>query len=563
MSMIDIAALLAPISAAAPAGEEARSTDEYDLVSSELDKLTNISAATPIDWGLVAQHGANILATQSKDFMLAAWVSAAWMERHGIQGLQAGLELHAGLIEQYWQNGFPPLKRLRGRRNALTWWLERAQTWLENNPPPPLEAANHTAMVDAATRIDQGLAENDPESPPLSTFVRQLKNLDVLPEVEDAAAADAGGAQAQNEPNSSEGVADAGAAATSPTAAGGRQEAGAAAPAAGNGNPAPARPPSAPIPAASFAPVQDLGSLNDITAALQPVTEHLAHIGSALLEINRFQPLLIEINRFAARATILELPSSNGGNTPLMPPPVAIADAFSTITGSGNAEGIVAFCESRIAAFPFWLDLDRESARGYGMLGEQGAAMRKAVIKNVLAFVERLPGVELLNFSDGTPFAGEETRQWLAECRAAQGGGGAQDAFGALHAQAQAAANDGRHDEAMQLYQSFIQDTRNRRDQFRARTALAELLLNAHGDLDPMPLVQPLIDDCTANGLAEWEPELIARAWQTIIKACRQALAQPDINTEAERRLQYQQLRQHALQQLARVDFPSATRLSR
>src|SRR5690606_15094243 len=176
------------------------------------------------------------------------------------KGVPAGV--HAGLIEQYWQNGFPPLKRLRGRRNALTWWLERAQTWLENNPPPPLEAANHTAMVDAATRIDQGLAENDPESPPLSTFVRQLKNLDVLPEVEDAAAADAGGAQAQNEPNGSEGVADAGAAATSPTAAGGRQEAGAAAPAAGNGNPAPARPPSAPIPAASFAPVQDLGSLN-------------------------------------------------------------------------------------------------------------------------------------------------------------------------------------------------------------------------------------------------------------------------------------------------------------
>src|SRR5690606_42133895 len=98
MSMIDIAALLAPISAAAPAGEEARSTDEYDLLSSELDKLTNISAATPIDWGLVAQNGANILATQSNGFMLAAWVSAASVERHGAQGLKAGQQLHAGLI---------------------------------------------------------------------------------------------------------------------------------------------------------------------------------------------------------------------------------------------------------------------------------------------------------------------------------------------------------------------------------------------------------------------------------------------------------------------------------
>lgn len=539
MSIIDIATLLAPISDATPAGEEARATDEYDLVSSEVDKLTSISAAAPIDWGLVAKHGADILATKSKDFMLAAWVSAAWMERHGIEGLKAGLELHAGLIEQYWQNGFPPLKRLRGRRNALSWWLDRAQNWLETNPPPPLEAATHRAIVDAATRIDQALAENDPDSPPLSAFVRQLKNLDALPEVQEP---------------SPGGVTD-----------GSEQEgtAGDTAPPPASSTAAVAHSNAAPIPAANFAPVQGLGSLDDIINALQPVTEHLAHIGSAMLEINRFHPLLIEINRFAARSTILDLPFSNGGNTALPPPPVAIADAFSTITGSGNPEGIVAFCESRIASFPFWLDLDRQSARGYGMLGEQGAAMRKAVIKNALAFVERLPGVELLNFSDGTPFASEETRQWLAECRAAQGGGGEQDAFGIVHSQAQAAANDGRHDEAMQLYQSFIQGSGAGRDQFRARIALVELLLNAYGDIDPMPMAQPLIDDCNAAGLAGWEPQLVAHAWQTVVKACRQALAQPDINTEAEKRLQYLQLRQHALQQLARVDFPSATRLSR
>lgn len=586
--MMEIAALLAPIPSDAPAGVEARSTEAYDVVSTEIDKLTNISASSPVDWALVATHGERILAEQSKDFMLAAWVSAAWLERHGVEGLAAGLALHAGMIEQYWQNGFPPLKRLRGRRNALTWWIERVQAWLESHPLPPLPATTHAAIVEAAQRIDQGLADLDPESPPLIAFVRQLKNLDVEAEAPPSAPAQAAGEPASADAPRGEPAdgAPAGAAAHDGSAPDTAQNAGAE----GSGSaPTPAPPPattpaaaaapapthpasaptsaaaptrSTPLPTASFAPAQDLASLNEVVAALVPVTEHLAHIGSALLDIAPLHPLLIELNRFAARATILDLPPAQGGTTALMPPPVAIADAFATITGGGNADGIVAFCESRIAAFPFWLDLDHQSARGYGMLGEAGAAMRKAVIKNALAFVERLPGVELLSFSDGTPFASEATRQWLEECRAAQGGQAGPDAFGSAQAQAQAATNEGRHDEAMRLYQSFIQNTHNRRDQFRARIALVELLLNAHGDIDPMPLVQPLIDDCNALGLAEWEPPLFASAWQTIIKACRQALARPAQHDEADKRRQTEQLRQHALQQLARVDFPAATRLS-
>ncbi|NLC35911.1 MAG: hypothetical protein GX772_05620, partial [Alcaligenaceae bacterium] len=89
---LDIANLLAPISESAPAGDEARSTDEYERVSGEIDKMTNMSGSAIVDWSLVAQQGADILRAQSKDFMLAAWVSAAWTELRGLDGLKAGLE---------------------------------------------------------------------------------------------------------------------------------------------------------------------------------------------------------------------------------------------------------------------------------------------------------------------------------------------------------------------------------------------------------------------------------------------------------------------------------------
>lgn len=549
---IDLTALLAPVSPSSPAGDEARSSENYEAVAAEIEKLTSLSGATPIDWGLVEQHGADILRSQSKDFMLAAWLSAAWMERHGIDGLKAGLELHAGLLQTYWDTGFPPLKRLRGRRNALSWWTERASEWLENHDLPPLPADTQAAMVEAANCIDATLAEKDPDSPPLANFVRQIKNLEIIAPPPDAATNGDGAIDASN---SSADKADTAALPATIQQA----------------NTAPATPRNAPAPTSSpnttFKPPSvklpdQINSLDDIAAALQPVMEHLGHVSSALMSLDRFHPLVIEINRFAARASLLEAPPSKTGATALMPPPVAITDAFQSICGAGNADGMIEFCESRILAFPFWLDLDHQSARGFGMLGEPGARMRKAVIKNALTFTERLPGIELLTFSDGTPFATEETRQWLDECRAEQSGGPAGDAFGQTQQQAQQAIAQGQHDQAMSVYQSAIQSTYSGRDQFRARLALAELFIAVRPDADPVPLVQPLVDDCLQHGLGSWEPELAAKAWQTLLKACRQALAGPAIHDDAGRRDRYQQQHEQALQQLARLDFAAASRFS-
>lgn len=555
---LDITPLLAPISTDTPGGEDIRSSESYEAVAAEIEKMTSMSGSSPVDWGLVEQQGTQLIAQQSKDFMLAAWVSAAWMERHALDGLRAGLELHAGLVKDFWETGFPALKRLRGRRNALTWWVERAADWLENQHFEPLAQTVYDDMVAAASELDSVLGERDPESPPLGNFVRQIKNLDVIPE-ESAA-----------EPTSTPAPDNSGQAAAQ---AAGPDAATAQAPSMatttqGNATTRPA-PAATPVSASaqSAAPRLDSGTplntLDDITNALTPAAQYLEQIAAALMAIDRFHPLVIEINRFAARTSILSAPSSNAGNTALMPPPVAIADAFQSVAGAGNPEGLVEFCESRIAAFPFWLDLDRESARGFGMLGERGAAMRKAVIKNVLAFTQRLPSLETLTFSDGTPFASEATRQWLDECRAQeQGGGQAADAFDAAKLSAQAAANAGQPDQAMQALQDFIGATGSGRNQLRARIALAELFMATRGDADPMPFVQTIIEDCRNHDLGAWEPDLAAQAWQTVLKASRLALSLPDNAGDAALRQRIGDIRHEALQALTRVDFMAATRFA-
>lgn len=543
---IDVDSLLGPISADAPGGVEARSTDEYEAVSAELDKLTSLSGAGPVDWAHVEQAGATILSSQSKDFMIAAWLAAAWMERQGSDGLSAGLQLFAGLVQNYWETAFPPLKRIRGRRNALTWWLDRAQEWLEKNPLPALPADKHKTMVEAVSAIDATLAEKDPESPPLMSFVRQIKALEVEAEVVEPAPEEA--SAGKESPATAQSASSTSAAAPSPT------------PSASNARPVQAAPgASAPVFAAGTP--NDIHTLDDIVKALEPALSHIGHVTRAFMDIDRFHPLMIDLGRFAARASLLAPPPATGGSTHLMPPATPILDAFQSITAAGNPEGLVDFCESRIGAFPYWLDLDRESARGFGMLGEKGAAMRQRVVENALAFVDRMPGLLDLSFSDGTPFASEETRQWLESSRN-KGGAGGNDPFDVLRQQAQQATADGKADDAMRLYQSFMKGSWSGRDRFRARLAMAEGFVANAGTADPMPLVQPLAEECLQRCIADWEPELAVQCWQLVYRAARAALANPTLNTIAARRDACEKTMADALSHIASLDFTLASRLA-
>lgn len=586
----DITALLAPIGTDTIAGTDARDTETYETVAAEMEKLTSLSGNGPVDWGKVAQLGETILTTQSKDFMMAAWLSEAWLQREGLSGLSAGLQLHAGLVHQYWETGFPSLKRIRGRRNALQWWLDRVAQWLENHQPDPVPASEHQVLVKAVTDLDTGLAEKDPESPPLAGLIRQIKALDVLaspelavetpantttgldPQETDPASAaftasgpgaeHTGATPAQAVPSSNQhanpGVTNSG---QNPSAASNTAVPGVAAGSIKNTSAA-----HSSIPQNTLTLATVPATVTDVIKALEPAAHYLGQIGTALRGIDRFNPLVIEISRFAARCTLTSLPPAQGAATSLVAPPVPILDAFSRIAQSDNPEGLIEFCESRISAFPFWLDLDHESARGFSLLGDQGAAMRRAVIKNALTFTERLPGVENLCFSDGTPFASEATLRWLEKCRAeTRGGTVSTDPFDLTCQKASESLEAGHHDEAFTAWQHLISHTSSARNRFRARLELVELLLSTRSAVNALPFIDPLINECVERDLAGWEPDLAAHAWQLKVRAVRTALngleAAP-AQADTQRIQAFKNELEHALGQLSQLDFSEAARLS-
>ena len=114
MSTIDIESLLAPVSAAQPAGEDL----EYDP---DFRALTEAATGTPEqqmggtlvpagepDWRQVLALG-KALMLRSKNLRVAVLITRGLLEKDGLPGLNAGLELMRGLVDRFWADLYPAL----------------------------------------------------------------------------------------------------------------------------------------------------------------------------------------------------------------------------------------------------------------------------------------------------------------------------------------------------------------------------------------------------------------------------------------------------------------------
>jgi len=537
---IDFQALLQPISEQAPAGIEARETPQYEKAFAEVERLSSVSSERPPDWAVVEGQATELLTSVTKDFLVAAWLSTAWIERAGVEGLSAGLGLFAGLLKNFWQTGYPSIKRLRGRRNAFLWWADRVTVWLEATTIAAVPAEEHVLLVERMKDIDRSFAELDPEAPPLSQLVGLIERLDII-------------AQAPvSQETQPEALPLTQAAATSTLAS----------PVSVTSAPAAVAKPST---GAQYAG-PPLGNLSNVTNidefanVLNPVLVYLGDASQTLTALDPLNSMAIGLSRFAARGALLALPPAQGQTTLIAPPPFSEIQTYEAICSANNPDGVIAFCEGRVATYPFWLDLDRQSAQAFGTLGAKAAGMRTAIIDQVLAFVARLPGVERMTFADGTPFADASTQAWIASCQAERLGGGESDKFSEVQRQARQAVGSGEPDAAIQALQAFVSNTRSGRDQFRARIALAELALGIKKEVDAQLFIDPLVDECERLNLVQWEPELALLAWSLKLRAARAAEKQMREASGTERLVSLQVVIQQTLTKISQIDFAEALR---
>jgi type VI secretion system protein ImpA len=118
--IIDIAALLAPVSEEAPAGSDPRSDKQSDSLYYRVKDARNAArseergavetgAATPEEWNTVVSEAIELLSTVGKDLEVAAWLVEALVRTEGFAGLRDGLKVIKGIAQNYWETCFPEL----------------------------------------------------------------------------------------------------------------------------------------------------------------------------------------------------------------------------------------------------------------------------------------------------------------------------------------------------------------------------------------------------------------------------------------------------------------------
>ncbi|MBV8049407.1 MAG: type VI secretion system protein TssA [Paludibacterium sp.] len=136
-------ALLAPVSDAAPAGEdlsydllfdeirEARRSDDPTLAQGEWER--EIKNA---DWRRAARLCEQGLRERGKDLQLVVWYGEARAKLDGFAGAAAGLQLLEGWLAHYWESGFPPLDPhdLDERVSKIEWYAAQLAHALRMTP---------------------------------------------------------------------------------------------------------------------------------------------------------------------------------------------------------------------------------------------------------------------------------------------------------------------------------------------------------------------------------------------------------------------------------------------
>lgn len=142
-AMLELDALLAPISDAVPCGEdlsfaiefdaiqEARREDDASLAQGEW--VTDLKVA---DWTGVAAACDALLRTRSKDLRVAGWLAEARTRIHGFGGLADGYRLVGALCDAYWDELHPLIEDddLEQRIGTISWLLVHSANWLRQLP---------------------------------------------------------------------------------------------------------------------------------------------------------------------------------------------------------------------------------------------------------------------------------------------------------------------------------------------------------------------------------------------------------------------------------------------
>ncbi len=493
------------ISEEASAGQDVAYEPEFEELQQEIDKLSIATAgSSEVDWSKVENLAVTILAEKSKHLLVTVYLVKALMQRRELDGFIDGTQVLKDMIAHFWDDLYPPPKRKKGRINALQWWYDQTDGFFQQFAPQPLPEEKITAVKDLLGELDSLLEEKlADDAPMLRPLLQHVDRLPVaISKSEEPSGSDAGVAQSSASPAAESKPADSG------------------------------QMPEMP---------DSLASDKDANRIFKAVFSQMNLVASYYREQDLANPLSYRLNRLIAWLTVDELPLiQEDGNTPLPPPEGAIRSGIENQMAAGNYESVITTAEAHVRQSLFWFDLSRFTAQALESLGEKYRKACDMVGAETSLLLQRLPGIEKLAFSDGTPFADNETQAWLKALNPAEESetaftGGAEGSVEAGVKEAEGQARDllkkKEKNEAVAFIQERMVSAGSCREEFLYRMAMARLFMFMGKNELAGPHLEEVLSDIKDYSLERWDPDL---AIQGLLLVHENALAEKNKEKEGD-----------------------------
>lgn len=503
-------------------GEDPKYDSVYEGIREEVAKMAGIGHGAT-DWNKVVVDSAQLLESTAKEFNLVIYLTAGLAQTQGLAGALVGIEALIEFSQKYWDQMFPPIKKLKIRGRAIDWLQERLAETREQGKLDSEDREEVQRAIDLFAQLKDFIYERF-EDPP-SNF-KALKNAyeellaslpEPQPEPEPEPEPDPEAAEQTDTESDTE------------------------------------KPAAKPAPSKAAAPVQVAAPQLGEDASLEEVLQTLQPMAEQLLVVAPEAPIGYQLLRQTLWADA-RLPNHQDNMETYIPAPAdEMRDSLKTMFGKANWTGLLQRCQDLFMRFPYWLDLQFYAAISCQNLGDSYVPIKRVVQYETYQLVDRLPKIVQLKFDDGSPFASSQTKDWVEKLGAELGGGGgaADDPVAAMKSALMQKGTDA-FAEALAESQQAIRGACGLREAMFMRAEVASYCLEAEQFHWAFATLSSLAEQIDELRIASYEPALAARVWSLMVRTCRE-LREEGAN--------YRDAEQQAMVRLAAVDVGLAGEL--
>lgn len=486
-----------PISDVLPYGTDARYEPEYDELQLEIDKLSNATAGGAVDWNHVVQLGICILQDKSKDLKVATYLAVGLCQINGVTGVKEGTRLLCDLVTTYWDDLFPAKKRMRARTSAVTWWSEKIKKYLQEYDGEALPEQTVTELVEVIKAFDSELASKSDDAPILRHLAELAQHLPMIVE-------NAQFELPQDEKTATDDLPAPKMISSSSTRSKATKSQVSSMP--------------------QVIPQVFTGAIEDDETCQKALTQSLDTLVSVADHqlINDVRnPNGYRFRRLATWIKITMIPPAENNITLISPPDSSIKSSITHLLARSEFASAIQVSEYRVGEFIFWLDLSYITAMALGHMG--AATAQQTVESETVLLVKRIPGIQKLAFSDGTPFADAKTKKWLNDLTSK---GNTAEVHTGVHegvladVQKKIAQMDKNNKsiEGSKLIQHAMAVSSSIREKFLLRLELIKLLVSEGQTKLAIVHIEDLLKQIDTYSLDLWEPDLALSAYISAYK---------------------------------------------